>query len=192
LLGAAFLSRLYSITKDDKLLDCAIGAVKFSINRQNADGSWFYGENETQRWIDNFHTGYNLVALNKFYHYTGNRDFIDNMKEGFKFYINNFFSENGPPKYYHNRSYPIDIHCVAQSIITLIELDAYDATASDRAVHVCKWAIENMQNKKGFFFYQQKRFFKNRTSYMRWSQAWMLLALSTLLEYFDYSGNNGV
>ena len=63
LLGAAYLARLYSITDKKELLDIALKAVRFSVSRQNEDGAWPYGENKRQQWVDNFHTGYNLVAL---------------------------------------------------------------------------------------------------------------------------------
>ena len=39
-----------------------------------------------------------------------------------------------------------------------------------------------MWDERGFFYYRVLRFGTIRTSYMRWSQAWMLLALATLLE----------
>jgi len=35
-----------------------------------------------------------------------------------------------------------------------------------------------MWSKKGYFYYQKHRFYTNKISYMRWSQAWMLLAIS--------------
>ena len=38
-----------------------------------------------------------------------------------------------------------------------------------------------MWDERGFFYYRVLRFGTIRTSYMRWSQAWMLLALATLL-----------
>jgi len=38
-----------------------------------------------------------------------------------------------------------------------------------------------MWDDRGFFYYRVLRSFTIRTSYMRWSQAWMLLALSVLL-----------
>ena len=182
LLGAAFLSRLYSITGEKYFFDFALKAARFSVARQNGDGSWPYGEGRTRKWIDNFHTGYNLVALNKFSQYTGNENFIDNIQKGFHYYRNNFFTTNGLPKYYHNRIYPIDIHSIAQSIITLVEFKNYDESAMELAVLIFRWAINNMQSKKGYFYYQQKRFFKNRIAYMRWSQAWMLYGLATFAE----------
>ncbi len=81
LLGAAFLSRLYSLTQEKKYLEPAQSAVRYSIRRQNEDGSWPYGEDKTQRWIDNFHTGYNLVALKRFSEYTGNTDYAENIQK---------------------------------------------------------------------------------------------------------------
>lgn len=182
LLGAAFLARLYSITGEKSFLDFALQAVKFSVSRQSADGSWPYGEHKKQRWVDNFHTGYNLVALKKISEYTGIQDFMDIIKKGYQFYKDNFFIDNCIPKYYHNRVYPIDIHSISQSIITPIELKSIDRNAIQLSKSICIWALKNMQSKNGYFFYQKKKFYKNKISYMRWSQAWMLYALSILAQ----------
>lgn len=182
LLGAAFLARLYSILNEKKYLDYANSAVQFSVSKQASDGSWPYGENAKQKWIDNFHTGFNLVALHKFCQYTGNKGFESNIQKGFEFYKNNFFIDGGLVKYYHNRIYPIDIHSIAQSIITLIELKGLDPNNIELALSVFKWSLENMKDKDGYFYYQKKRFYINRIPYMRWSQAWMLYALAFIAE----------
>lgn len=182
LLGAAFLARLYKITNENKFLSYALSSVKFSVSKQNADGSWPYGEDKTQKWIDNFHTGYNLVALKQFSIYTGNKDFQKSIEKGFNFYRENFFTDKGLAKYYHYSIYPIDIHSIAQSIITLLEFKELNPKNLDLAISIYFWAIDNMQSKKGFFYYQKKQFYKNKISYMRWSQAWMLYALVTLIE----------
>jgi hypothetical protein len=189
LLGAAFLSRLYSLTQEKKFLEPAKGAIRFSIRRQHEDGSWPYGEDKTQRWIDNFHTGYNLVALKKFSEYAGNTDVLENIKKGFKFYKANFFTDEGIPKYFHDQIYPIDIHAIAQSIMTLVEFKAYDEDDIDLAKRIFTWSLKTMQSKTGYFFYQKKRFFINRIPYMRWSQAWMLLALATLQAHCEQADN---
>ena len=182
LLGAAFLSRLYRITQEKKFLMPAQSAVQFSLRRQNEDGSWPYGEDMTQRWIDNFHTGYNLVALKRFSEHTGNKELAKNITRGFQFYKNNLFTDEGVPKYYHNKLYPIDVHSIAQSIITLVELEAIGEGNVELAKCIFTWALNIMQSKNGYFFYQQSRFFKNRIPYMRWSQAWMLYATSILAQ----------
>jgi hypothetical protein len=46
---------------------------------------------------------------------------------------------------------------------------------------VFKWAMRNMWDNRGFFYYRVHRVGTVRTSYMRWSQAWMLVALSKLV-----------
>ena len=180
LLGAAYLSRLYSITKEEKFLEPAIQAVRFSIRRQNEDGSWPYGEDGTQRWVDNFHTGYNLVALKKFSEYTGDRDVMGSVRKGLEYYRENFFTGDGVPKYYHNQLYPIDIHAIAYSIVTLVEFHEYDSGNLDLAKRIFAWSMKNMRSEDGYFYYQQHRLYKNRIPYIRWSQAWMLYALATL------------
>ncbi len=180
LLGAAYLSRLYSISQEMKFLESAHRAVCFSIRRQHADGSWSYGEEKKQGWIDNFHTGYNLCALRSISQYFGTQEFKTNIHQGVEFYLNNFFREDGAPKYFNDRTYPIDIHSVAQSIITLTTFRDLDEnnTALDNSVF--QWAMANMWDERGYFYYQVTPYYKNKISYMRWTQAWMLLALATL------------
>jgi hypothetical protein len=182
LLGAALLARLYGATGEINFLEVATEAVGFSVSKQNEDGSWPYGENRNQKWIDNFHTGYNLVALKKFSEHSGNGVFIESIRKGYDFYIKSLFTTNCIPKYYHDRTYPIDIHSIAQSIITFAEMERMESGSLDLATSTCNWAVKNMQTKQGYFFYQQGRFFKNRISYMRWSQAWMLYALAAYLK----------
>jgi len=183
LLGAAFLSRLYSLTGDNKFLISASRATHYSTIRQHPDGSWSYGEDKTQQWIDNFHTGYNLCALRDIGIFLKTDEFEPHVERGFKFYHDHFFREDAAPKYFDDRTYPLDIHSVAQSIITLIALKDIAPDNIELANRVCKWAINNMWDNRGFFYYQLTPFYNNKISYMRWSQAWMLLALATLLKH---------
>ncbi|WP_435547563.1 hypothetical protein [Desulfobacterium sp. N47] len=185
LLGAAFLSRLHSITHEEKYLESAKSAVRFSARRQREDGSWVYGEDKKQQWVDNFHTGYNLIALKRFSEYTKTTEYNKNIQEGFRFYKENLFTKDGLPKYFNNQLYPIDIHAIAYSIITLAEFKSLDDNNLDLANHIFDWTMANMWDKRGYFYYQKKKFFKIRIPYMRWSQAWMLYALSILQENYE-------
>lgn len=181
-LGAALLCRIYRHTDNKKYLEPALKAARYSARMQQHDGSWNYGELPTQRWIDNFHTGYNLVALQTISKNLDTDEFLLNIKRGLQFYTNHFFRENGAPKYFNNKSYPFDIHSSAQSIITLLEMKDLDHNNIELARRIFDWTIANMWDKRGYFHYQITPYYKNRISYMRWSQAWMLLALTTLLE----------
>jgi len=113
------------------------------------------------------------------------------VQRGLEFYRNNFFCENGAVKYYHDRLYPIDIHCVAQSIITLLTLKDVDSGNLPLAHSVLQWAMTHMWDDRGFFYYRILRSHTNRISYMRWSQAWMLLAMVMLQEASSSEGAEG-
>ena len=75
-----------------------------------------------QSWVDSFHTGYNLDALIAYQELTGDNKYRKYIEKGFEYYIQNFFEANGMPKYYDNRTYPIDIHCPGQLLVTLARL----------------------------------------------------------------------
>lgn len=181
-LGAALLCRIYKHSGEKKFLEPALKVARYSAALQHADGSWDYGEASTQRWVDNFHTGYNLCALRSICEYAGTSEFEFHIRHGFEFYQNHFFRKDGAPRYFHDRTYPIDIHSVAQSIITLLEFRALDEDSVKQAFSVFEWTMNQMRDKHGYFYYQAFPLFKNKISYMRWSQAWMLLALSCLLK----------
>ncbi len=185
LLGAALLARMAKISGEKKYFEQALAATRYSASCQNEDGSWYYGERAKSRWIDNFHTGYNLMALKDIKRYAETEEFDQVIKKGFGFYLQNFFRQDGAPKYYHDRVYPIDSHCLAQSIITLEAFRDLESGAHQLLLSVLKWGLENMWSKKGYFYYQQHRFYTNRIPYMRWTEAWMLLALSELLARSD-------
>jgi len=180
-LAAALLCRVYRHTGESRLLDPALTAARYSAAMQFSDGSWTYGEMSTQQWIDNFHTGFNLCALRSIGRYAGTGEFDGYLQRGLEFYRSHFLCEDGAVRYFHDRTYPIDIHCVAQTIITLMELQDLDPACVTQAQSVFQWAMNHMWDDRGFFYYRLLRHWTNRISYIRWSQAWMLLAMATLL-----------
>ena len=180
-LAAAVLCRVYKHTGEEKFLVPALKVARYSAAKQRADGSWEYGDGPSQRWIDNFHTGYNLCALQSISECAPTTEFDLCIRRGFEFYRSHFFREDGAVRYFHDRTYPIDIHCVAQSIITLLAFRYLDAGNVALARLIFQWAMKHMWDDRGFFYYRVLRFCTIRTSYMRWSQSWMFLALSTLL-----------
>lgn len=181
ILGAHLLARTASLTGEEELKRTAFNSIKFVIDHQNPDGSWYYGTKPHHRWIDNFHTGFVLESLFDYINFTSKFKLRSNLKKGLKFYQDNFFLADGTPKYYHDRIYPIDIHSCAQSIITLVKLAPVSEQNQKLAEKAALWSLANMQDSQGYFYFQKKRFFNNKIAYMRWSQAWMLKALVTLL-----------
>ncbi len=177
LLGSKLLSRCYHYTKEDEYKRLAKESVKACCTAQNEDGSWVYGMLPVQSWIDSFHTGYNLDALQTFQDLTGDVSFQENINKGFEFFIHNFFLSDGTPRYYHNQTYPIDIHCPGELFVVLSKLDKFEEW-KPLAENVLNWTLKNMQDKKGYFYYQLKPRFSSKIPYMRWSNAFMFNALS--------------
>ena len=181
MLGAAMLARTAKLAEDRQGLDVAAEAMRYSCARQLPDGAWLYGEAPNQRWIDNFHTGYNLDSLKCYIECTGDNSFDGNLRLGYRFFRDNFFTSEGCPKYYHNKTYPIDIQCAAQAIDTLAGLATYDPEALGLSFKVADWTIHNMQDRDGHFYYRDLGWIKVRTPLMHWGQATMFKALARLL-----------
>jgi hypothetical protein len=181
LLAASLLCRMYQYTGERKFLGPALNVARYSAAQQHSDGGWNYGEASHQQWIDTFHTGFNLSALHTIARCAETTEFESCIRRGLEFYRSHFFRKDGAVRYFHNRTYPIDTHCVAQSIITLLDLKDLDPSNVRLAHSVFQWVMDHMWDDRGFFYYRILRTCTIRTSYMRWTQAWMFLALSMLL-----------
>lgn len=180
-LAASLLCKVYKHTGRKEYLDVALRCTRYSVARQHEDGGWDYGEARHQRWIDNIHTGFNLCALQSVSESVGTTEFLPALRRGLHFYLRNFILGDGAVRYYHNRTHPIDSHCVAQSIITLKALCCLESGNEALARSVLHWALAHLWDDRGFFYYRRLRSLTIRTSYMRWTQAWMFLALATLV-----------
>ena len=179
-LASSLLGLVYARTRENELKEVAEKSIGYVIDHQREDGSWHYGEDKTALGvgIDNFHTGFILESLKIYAQATGDKGCLKAIKKGLTFYQNSFFLDDGAPKYFHNRVYPIDIHSAAQAIVTLMQLKDLGADM-ELCRRVVSWIAHNMQDEKGYFYYQKGKYFTNKIPYMRWSQAWAFYALST-------------
>ena len=183
LLAAEVLARVAKLTAEHELYDFAERATRYVVRNQRPDGSWTYGAEAKQSWIDNFHTAYVLVSLKRFIAASPfGSEFQESLHRGYEYWKNNFFLADGWPKYYHDDLYPADAHAAASAIVTFLECRELDKDALSLAQNVAHWTIRNLRDSRGFFYYQRRRFYTVRKPYMRWTQAWMLYALARLLE----------
>jgi len=188
LLAAAFLSeyaKLYGRDLYPDIKEKVEKAVRFSIEDINPDFSWPYGKKTFHRWVDNFHTAFNVEAL-----LTVSEVFpdieIDHILDGvLRYYFKELFADDGTPKYYSNKLFPIDIHVLAETKILMNRLSSKEERFGidpDRKAQITKkndeW-IDKFQSKEGYYYYRRNRYYWNKIPYMRWAQAWMFYALST-------------
>jgi hypothetical protein len=183
LLAAETLAAVSSLTGERELIEEAMRGARFVAARQNEDGSWAYGADSYQSWADNFHTAFILTSLSRIMNVIedARSEFDETLARGFEFWQERFFLSNGWPKYYPDRLYPADAHSAGAGLVALAELGSSEG-APPLAEKIALWAIRNLQSKRGFFYYQRRRFYRVRTPYMRWSQGWMLYGLARLLE----------
>jgi hypothetical protein len=179
-LAAVFLARIGSLRQDQEYLSLAHKAMVFLQRGQLKTGGWYYGRLRRQRWIDGFHTSYNVCALLDYQRITGDRTFQDTMLLGHRYYQTHFFTGQGAPKYFHDRTFPIDIHACSQAILHFVAFSSIDPQALELAQRTYRWTTRNMAASDGAFYYQRHRCWTNRAPYMRWGQAWMLRALAKL------------
>lgn len=180
LLGSRLLSRVFSYTKEEKLVEAATQSVSFCCRQQQESGAWGYGTLPFHQWIDNFHTGFNLECIHEYQKYTGNQSFNHYLAKGFQYYVNTFFTEQGQSKYYNDTLYPIDIHAPAQLVVTLTRMEKLEEHLP-LVNRVLEWTLQNMQDERGYFYYQVKKGGSSKIPYIRWAQAWMFFSLSYYL-----------
>ncbi|KJS30828.1 MAG: hypothetical protein VR64_14385 [Desulfatitalea sp. BRH_c12] len=179
-LGARVLAKLHKHGADPGWLDLARQAIQFTVDYQRPEGGWYYGEPRKFQWIDSFHTGYVLESIHGYMLASGDTSFEARLQKGYDYFVERFFESDGTPRYYHNKTYPIDIQCASQGIQTLVNLRALRSDSLAVADAVAQWTIAHMQDSKGFFYFRKYPVIINKTPTFHWGQATMLSALAHL------------
>ncbi|HLL16605.1 MAG TPA: hypothetical protein VK388_16220 [Pyrinomonadaceae bacterium] len=194
LLAGETLASVGAQTGEAELLAASARAARYVVRRQRADGSWAYGAAEFQGWADNFHTAFILTSLARISAAGGQAaraEFAESLRRGYEFWRGNFFLADGWPKYYHDNPYPADAHSSGAAVVALCELKDSMPGALALADRVIGWTLRNLRDpRRGFFYYQRRRFYTIRTPYMRWTQAWMMYALARRLEIAECGMRN--
>ncbi|HEX6185611.1 MAG TPA: hypothetical protein VFZ44_17110 [Pyrinomonadaceae bacterium] len=194
LLAGEALASAGAITGPRRWGDYALRAARYVVRRQREDGSWAYGADSYQGWSDNFHTAFVLTSLARIRRACApqleedatTRDEIDDaLGRGYDFWRERFFLADGWPKYYHRSAHPADAHSAGAALVALAELRDAEPDADELAQRVGAWALRELYDPRGFFYYQKRRLYTVRTPYMRWSQAWMLYGLARTLEVMN-------
>lgn len=181
LLAAEVLAHLFRLTGEARYRELAAKAGDYVIAKQFPDGHWNYSFDEAsgkERVQIDFHQGYVIDSLKRIAEICCPTEstYKTAIEKGLGFYCKEQFFENGQSKWRLPRAYPVEIHNQAQGIISFSKEKQY----LDFAVTIARWTIEHMQDRKGFFYYRKLKLYKNKISFMRWSQAWMFLALTDL------------
>ncbi|HPC96828.1 MAG TPA: hypothetical protein PLU87_17920 [Sedimentisphaerales bacterium] len=174
-LGASLLFRIGTLTADARLQEIACRSMQYCVNHQREDGAWPYAEARGRRWVDSFHTGYVLESLRRFRGFHECSSWRSNYERGVRYYAEKFFLEDGTPKYYCDRTYPIDIHSPTEAICFFSAEGQRYRRLTETILH---WMLKNLYDKKGGFYFRKVPLVRTKLIYMRWSQAWAFRALT--------------
>lgn len=185
MLGSELFAFLYQETKIEKYKSLAIRSTNFVVDKQKADGKWNYSiklDSGKERSQIDFHQGYVLDSIGYVMKYipSTKSQYIPYFKKGLEYYQKNQFLPNGQSLYRSPAKWPVEIHNQAQGIVSFARWADFDDSYLNQAKKIAAYSIENMLSTKGFFYYKKYPMLTIKIPFMRWSEAWMLLALTEL------------
>ena len=159
--------------------DDALPALRYSLQRQRADGSWPYGERSDLGWVDGYHTAFILWSLHRALSVEEEADRSgEALDRALDFFLAKFVDPDGAVRASPDARYPVDIHSCASSVWALSALHERDTRALATAERVLGWTLGNMRRDDGRFAFQRRRLLRASVPYARWSDGHMLLALA--------------
>jgi len=192
MLGSELFAFLYRETRIEEYKELAIRSVNFVVDKQKHDGRWNYSiklETGKERKQIDFHQGYVIDSLGYVMKYIPSTKevFMPYFKKGLAYYQQKQFLANGQSLYRFPSIWPIEIHNQAQGIITFARWADLDEEYLSQSETIAKYTIDQMLSPKGYFYYKKYPWLTIKTPFIRWSQAWMLLALTELLRALQNS-----
>lgn len=179
------LARMYHLNGNEEYLKLATQVMDHTLANQKEDGRWNYRklDDGSERAQIDFHQLFIIECLQKFIAFAKPTDekYRESIDRGLEFFLKNQLVDEQYCKYRWPKEMPIDIHNQASTIIALCRLSELKPELIPIAEKVAKYTISNMQLDHGGFAYQKNGARLNQTSYIRWCNAWMHLALTTLL-----------
>jgi polysaccharide biosynthesis protein VpsJ len=186
-LWGAYVLALAAHRGDHRWRALADAAIDYTLRAQTPEGAWAYGESSHHRWIDGFHTGYVLEALQLCRGLLQRHDLTESIARGTQYYLRSFLRDDGVVPYYADGSGPLDVNNFAQMVVTLecVRPTPDWIALADRTLAV---AIRELWRPDADAFAYQRRGWRiNRICYPRWTQIWMMYALGLRLAQRDAS-----
>jgi len=188
---AEFLTRVGQEIRQNEYVELGRQAANYALREQNTDGSLYYWgkvqNNYNPNHIDHYHSGFEIRMLYGMWRSTGDPRFREATQRYFRFYLDNLVTKTDGkiiPKMTPYSVYPINIHSCAEAILCNATLANEFEEARSLLPGLWDWVITNMQTNAGWFIYMIRmelgRERRVAIPFIRWGQAWMFIALSTL------------
>lgn len=159
--------------------------LNFVLESQAEDGSWLYAMNEAKSYIDNFHTCFNLKNLFKIQRIAPDARIESSIRRGFAYYREHLIDAVGNPKPFAIKPRlqlaKLEMYDFAEGITLGALIGEMIPEARDLARSLADELIYKYQLPAGHFVTRVFRGgFHHRFPFLRWSQAQLFYALTSL------------
>ncbi len=150
-------------------------AVQRTLEAQQPDGSWPYGDSTRLSFVDSFHTAYNLECLSRMRRLDPAIE--DAVRRGTDYWQERFFLGDGTATLWPDRRWPEDAHATGTALSAMSELVGAGFVQRERLERTTRYALDRMMS-GGHAVPRRYRYGRARVRYVRWSDAHMALGLA--------------
>jgi hypothetical protein len=165
--------------------------MRFVLESQNEDGSWYYATDGQRDFIDHFHTCFVLKALAKIEALTGDADCTRAIERGVAYYTENLFDASGTPKPFSRRPrltvYRHELYDYAECINLAVLLKGRFSALDNILNGLLK--LGPWQKRDGSFRARRLLVGWDNVAMHRWAQAQMFRSLCFYLRETQQRGN---
>lgn len=156
--------------------------LRFVLESQNADGSWFYSTDGVRDFVDHFHTCFVMKALAKIYRITGNDAALAALARGVDYYLRNLFDSDGLPKPFSKAPrltvYKRELYDCAECINLCLLLKGRFPQLEAKLETVVAGILKDWVKPDGSFRSRQLRLGWDNVPMHRWAQSQMFRSLA--------------
>lgn len=188
---AAVLLGAFELSGDNKYKIVAEKNIEFVLSYHGEEGEWYYeAKGSKDNFIDNFHTCFVLRNLYRCYMVNKDEKILVAIKKGYQYYRLNLFYNNGRPKHFSKAKYAklrkYEMYDYAEGITLGILLKNEIPDALDKSIELAEDLINHFQTSKGHFITRVTSFGTiHKVPYLRWPQAQLFYALTSLLKELE-------
>ncbi|HTE90833.1 MAG TPA: hypothetical protein VK639_17875 [Terriglobales bacterium] len=159
--------------------------LKFVLDNQNPDGSWFYAVDGVRDFVDHYHTCFVMKALAKVHALTGHAATLKALGKGVSYYQNNLFDADGLPKPFSRAPrltvYKRELYDCAECINLCLLLRDRFPQLEKTLETVIQGVLKDWIKPDGSFRSRRLHFGWDNVPMHRWGQAQMFRSLAFYL-----------
>ena len=159
--------------------------LRFVLENQNVDGSWYYATDGVRDFVDHFHTCFVMKALAKIHSLTGHKGCEEALARGIGYYLENLFDDEGLPKPFAKAPrltvYKRELYDYAECINLCLLLKDRSPVLATKLQLVLDDVLSNWIKPDGSFRSRRLRFGWDNVPMHRWAQSQMFRSLAYYL-----------